>query len=469
MYIGVKSDLYQLGMVLWALATQEDEPDAFGRPLKIEEDVQVPAWYRRVVNTCLSTNPRDRVQAIQLLSWFPASDEGSQYGRPNGSAMSLNGDANPRHDYLSPTGIPRIKTVHPPSDWAYVGWNQHPADEPFYYPSRGRSPPSPMPSNQGDYDPSRFGHRMYTWSDSYNHAPTVPSVSDVLARESKGESEPRFKGSEETLETYADGPYRFRGTATETSRDDESLAQRGRSLSRKNQYDGETEPAGHDDRGSIPTSTWGPPWRLAEGKHDTASGNRSQSRGNTGPESQADSGKDVTERASTPREHRGRFTEGKERSVSRGRSGRSSAESASRQDGPHGTTITTATEESTHLGSNSRTYDSESRTDRDDVTHALPHAHEHEPSTNPAGPPTTDSHPLPHASFERADADLKGIGSAYGPALLGSTTIDDGRDGGSKRQHEIIIDEEEDLGGADELDRGLREALATHNDRPSSS
>src|ERR1700709_360537 len=27
MYIGVKSDLYQLGMVLYALATQEDEPE----------------------------------------------------------------------------------------------------------------------------------------------------------------------------------------------------------------------------------------------------------------------------------------------------------------------------------------------------------------------------------------------------------------------------------------------------------
>ncbi|KAK4043331.1 hypothetical protein C8A01DRAFT_13131 [Parachaetomium inaequale] len=460
MYIGVKSDLYQLGMVLWALATQEDEPDAFGRPLKIEEDVQVPVWYRRVVDTCLSTNPRDRVQAIQLLSWFPASEESSQCGRPNGPAMSLNGDGNSRHDYLSPTGIPRIKAVHPPSDWAYVGWNQHPADEPFYYPSRGRSPPSPMPSNQGDYDPSRFGHRMYTWSDSYNHAPTVPSVSDVLARESKGESEPRFKGSQETLETYADGPYRFRGTETETSRDDESLAQRGRSLSRKDEYDGETELAGHDHRGSIPTSTWGPPWCFAEGKHGTGSGDGTQSRGHAGPESQADSGKDVTERASTPREHRGRFTAGRQRSVSRGRSGRSSTESASRQDGQHGTTtITTATEESTHLGSNSRTYDSESRTDRDELTHA----HEHEPSTDP-NPPTPDSRPLPHASFERADADLKGIGSAYGSALLGSTTIDDGRD--AKRQHEIIIDEE-DL-GADDLDKGLREALAATDDRPSS-
>ncbi|KAG6366404.1 hypothetical protein INS49_000581 [Diaporthe citri] len=46
MYIGVKSDLYQLGMVLWALAEQEDEPEAHGRPLRLQEGLDVPEWGR---------------------------------------------------------------------------------------------------------------------------------------------------------------------------------------------------------------------------------------------------------------------------------------------------------------------------------------------------------------------------------------------------------------------------------------
>ncbi|KAK4112189.1 kinase-like protein, partial [Canariomyces notabilis] len=180
MYIGVKSDLYQLGMVLWALAMQEDEPEAFGRPLKIDSGVQVPAWYKRVVDTCLSVNPRNRLHACQLLSWFPDREEESHYGAPNGSFTSLNDDISSRHDYIPdhfPNGVPRIMTVHPPNDWAYVGWNAHSVpDDSYYYPARGRSPPSPMPSNQGDYKSLRYGPRMHTWSDTYNHALTVPSV-----------------------------------------------------------------------------------------------------------------------------------------------------------------------------------------------------------------------------------------------------------------------------------------------------
>ncbi|KAK2675608.1 hypothetical protein RAB80_007793 [Fusarium oxysporum f. sp. vasinfectum] len=52
MYIGVKSDLYQLGMVLWALATQEDEPEAQGRPLILGPEVNIPDWYRQMAEVC---------------------------------------------------------------------------------------------------------------------------------------------------------------------------------------------------------------------------------------------------------------------------------------------------------------------------------------------------------------------------------------------------------------------------------
>ncbi|KAJ5133179.1 hypothetical protein N7526_004544 [Penicillium atrosanguineum] len=70
MYIGVKTDLYQLGMTLWALAMEEDEPERQHRPLLLG-DVDVPDYYRRIVDICLSPTPRHRLSAKELLSFFP--------------------------------------------------------------------------------------------------------------------------------------------------------------------------------------------------------------------------------------------------------------------------------------------------------------------------------------------------------------------------------------------------------------
>ncbi|KAJ6125699.1 hypothetical protein N7523_003319 [Penicillium sp. IBT 18751x] len=70
MYIGVKTDLYQLGMTLWALAMEEDEPERQHRPLLLGE-VDVPDYYRRIVDICLSPTPRHRLSAKELLSFFP--------------------------------------------------------------------------------------------------------------------------------------------------------------------------------------------------------------------------------------------------------------------------------------------------------------------------------------------------------------------------------------------------------------
>ena len=495
MYIGVKSDLYQLGMVLWALATQEDEPDAYGRPLKIDAEVAVPAWYRRVVDTCLSTNPRGRVQAVQLLSWFPDYDDGSQYGRPNGSVMSVNGDANSRRDYLSPTGFPKNRTVRSPnSDWAFVAWGNHPTEDPFYYPSRGRSPPSPMPSNQGDYDASRYGHMMRTWSDTYSHAPAVPSVSDVLAREARGESEPRPRRSDETLGTFADGPYRFGGSATETSTDD-SLADRGRSLSRDDYFDGETGPSEDYDMDRS-TSTWGPlpskHWRLEEEDHNPPmdDGSRTRELENKGvarPKSQADSGKDLTELASTPREHRIFFDHrGRPRSVSRGRSGRSSAGSSPLEQQRTDLMTTTAAPSSSlhHSPDNNDNNDNDSwhhpnpdHNDRSDEQREQDNSsnrHHHSPQPPPPSPPPSDptaQHDT--VSHRRSDDFLKGIGSAYDPPPTTITTAtttlshdgndhhDDDRKQHQQLQphhHEMVIDDDDRLDS--ELDVELRQVLA---------
>lgn len=73
-YIGVKSDLYQLGMVLWALAEQQDEPERQERPLaKTMEKhrADIPSYFRDVVRACLSDLPRNRPSATELWKSFP--------------------------------------------------------------------------------------------------------------------------------------------------------------------------------------------------------------------------------------------------------------------------------------------------------------------------------------------------------------------------------------------------------------
>ncbi|PLB47907.1 hypothetical protein P170DRAFT_447752 [Aspergillus steynii IBT 23096] len=71
MYIGVKTDIFQLGMTLWALAMEEDEPERQPRPLVLDEDRLIPDYYRRLVSICLSPTPRHRLSAKELLNFFP--------------------------------------------------------------------------------------------------------------------------------------------------------------------------------------------------------------------------------------------------------------------------------------------------------------------------------------------------------------------------------------------------------------
>ncbi|KAL4863722.1 hypothetical protein BDV12DRAFT_177129 [Aspergillus spectabilis] len=71
MYIGVKTDLFQLGMTLWALAMEEDEPERQRRPFMLDEDMPVPDYYRRMVSICLNPVPRNRLSAKELLNFFP--------------------------------------------------------------------------------------------------------------------------------------------------------------------------------------------------------------------------------------------------------------------------------------------------------------------------------------------------------------------------------------------------------------
>ena len=72
-YIGVKSDLFQLGMVLWALAEQQDEPERQERPLTrtLERPSEIPEYFKDIVRACLSERPRGRLSAKRLLTEFP--------------------------------------------------------------------------------------------------------------------------------------------------------------------------------------------------------------------------------------------------------------------------------------------------------------------------------------------------------------------------------------------------------------
>lgn len=101
MYIGVKTDLFQLGMTLWALAMEDDEPERQPRPLFLGEDAKVPDYYRRIVQICLSPNPRHRLSAKDLLLMFPP-DVRTVYtptGRPFGAMPSDTRHFSHRNDW----------------------------------------------------------------------------------------------------------------------------------------------------------------------------------------------------------------------------------------------------------------------------------------------------------------------------------------------------------------------------------
>ncbi|RSL39301.1 hypothetical protein CEP53_014158 [Fusarium sp. AF-6] len=170
MYIGVKSDLYQLGMVLWALATQEDEPEAQGRPLILGPEVNIPDWYRQMAEICLSDDPKMRLQASALLNMFPRPGDGEDCGQLNPPQSTVD-DGYTLQQYLvdgyHPDSLPQIKTVEPPSDWSYVSRPYTDASpigyEPYYY-TRGRSPPSPLPSNYDGCDSPRGLYNIAAWA-----------------------------------------------------------------------------------------------------------------------------------------------------------------------------------------------------------------------------------------------------------------------------------------------------------------
>ena len=69
-FLGPRTELYQLGMVLWALAMSDPWPERHEPPLKACW-FRVPEWYADVVDLCLYPQPRHRLAAEELLGLFP--------------------------------------------------------------------------------------------------------------------------------------------------------------------------------------------------------------------------------------------------------------------------------------------------------------------------------------------------------------------------------------------------------------
>jgi serine/threonine protein kinase len=177
MYIGVKSDLFQLGMVLWALAMEEDEPEREGRPLTFGPEPKVPEWYQRVTEICLDPDPRKRLPASMLLQLFPEElpHEPHISVEEGISAHSL-----PADDFRPDSQV-RVPAGDLPTDWWRTGRAYTPTGPPAYqswqYAPRGRSPPSPLPSNFDDGCESR--ERLQTWPAWAANKDIRPSYSDV--------------------------------------------------------------------------------------------------------------------------------------------------------------------------------------------------------------------------------------------------------------------------------------------------
>ena len=101
MYIGVKSDLFQLGMVLWALAEGDDEPEKQERPLRmLTTEKGIPQYYCDLVSICLNSRPEHRLAAKDMLPLFPPLEDHTL-------RLSDTGEAHP-HSIVQGIGIDGI-------------------------------------------------------------------------------------------------------------------------------------------------------------------------------------------------------------------------------------------------------------------------------------------------------------------------------------------------------------------------
>lgn len=189
-YIGVKSDIFQLGMVLWALAEEEDEPERQERPLYqvLDPHNDVPQYFRDVIKACLSEVPRQRPSAKNVLAMLPdettLQEEYIIDKQHVQSALEFQREESPKRPYSQSS----FSSVHMPStEYIDSTASYAPAAS-----TRGRSTshPSNGRSRRPDYSP-------------YHGHPSIMSLDD-----SELENEPAsIPGSRETRweQVYVDG------------------------------------------------------------------------------------------------------------------------------------------------------------------------------------------------------------------------------------------------------------------------
>ncbi|KAF2437729.1 hypothetical protein P171DRAFT_373159 [Karstenula rhodostoma CBS 690.94] len=183
-YIGVKSDLFQLGMVLWALAAEEDEPERQERPLarSLDRYSAVPEYFKSIVRACLSDSPRDRPSAKDILKQFPIRTLKHSRTVTDGSRQSVSPHRSDKV-YIDPrtaVGLddipPRPHHLHSRSSFSHVNM---PSTEyigssgsyilPSSTQARGRSPNAQRTDSQNprsDYSPYPAPRSVMSFDDS---------------------------------------------------------------------------------------------------------------------------------------------------------------------------------------------------------------------------------------------------------------------------------------------------------------
>jgi len=176
---------------------QEDEPEAHGRPLQFDDDAGVPHWYQTIVNTCLAGDPKLRVQALQLLRLFPAPDRtpdgwGPQSRRSNSVDDGTSAQGYSSNDYGGYGGAV-VTTVQPRDDWSsdvshtYVDPATGMSNEPYYFPTRGRSPARPRdwsrPGDTHDFHESSAVHARGVSQQSDEKSITPKTSKDSLPQQ----------------------------------------------------------------------------------------------------------------------------------------------------------------------------------------------------------------------------------------------------------------------------------------------
>jgi len=187
MYIGVKSDIFQLGMVLWAIAMEQDEPEIQQRPLTLAEaPEEIPSYYRALVGICLSDDPIDRCHATALMSMFPElpDADGESPGFTEAEAVDVErqnagSTTTATGDEMDEIRLSRTLSTDAIGSATSIGTQPHlnaltdVPGEPYHFPTRGRSPPSSVP------DPE----------EGRNSAPIYENTSNEAAEDNESENQ----------------------------------------------------------------------------------------------------------------------------------------------------------------------------------------------------------------------------------------------------------------------------------------